>query len=425
MNVVLEEPASAKGRVQDRAMGATPIDRVAYRERAMVAGRDFVSAVKEILPGIRARREQSERDGKVPDATIDAMIDAGVFRTFTPIQYGGMEIDPASFFEGIIHIAQADSSAAWVAGQVNCHALEVARMDPRMQDDFWGQNPDARASSSFAPLGKASPVDGGYLLSGTWTFSSGVDHAQWVVLGGGDRNYLVPTSQMSIDHGSWDVQGLRGTGSKAVTLDKVFVPEYRVHKLLDTFNDTDPGLALNDRPLYRTSYLGVYNSTATNTVIGTALEGIHDFIEQSRNRLTKQGTGTAIANNPFLHLKLADALTKVNGVRKRHLDNWRDLFDKACRGEECSTLDRMRVRFESADANATCFDAIHDLWPIAGAAATNSSNHLQQVYRHLMAGRNHGSAGRELAAGLYIKTLFGMPAPEFVKIDPATLAYFR
>ncbi len=165
-----------------------------YRARALAAGRRYLQQVDAILPTLRAGREQSEHDGVVPQRSVDAMAAAGVFRAFTPLQYGGLELSPADFFDGIIRMAQADSAAAWIAGQITCHSLEVASMSPRMQDDFWGvHGPDARASSSFAPLGQARPVEGGYMLDGTWTFSSGVDHAHFVVLGGAERNYLVPT----------------------------------------------------------------------------------------------------------------------------------------------------------------------------------------------------------------------------------------
>lgn len=408
-----------------RKQETAAIDNAAYRERAYAAGREFLAAVDQITSDIRTRRYESEETGKVSDLTVKAMIEAGVFRTFTPLQYGGLELDPASFFEGIMKIAQADSSAAWIAGQLNVHSFEIALMNKRMQDEFWADGPDTRASSSYAPIGKWRAVEGGYRLTGTWTFSSGVDHATWVIVGGGDRSFVVPTRDVIIDHNSWDVQGLKGTGSKSVTLTEVFVPEYRCHKFMDTFNDVNPGWDVNDRPLYRLSFMGLFNATATNTIIGTGLEGLRIFMDQSMVRLTRQGTGAPIANNPFMHLKLADGLTKVNGARSRHLANWRDFFDKACRGEEISTLDRMRARFESADANATCFDTIHDIWPIAGAAASATSNPLQQVFRDLMAGRNHGSAGRELAAGLYIKALFNMEPPPFTSIDMGTLAYYK
>lgn len=402
-----------------------PIDHSEYRERAYAAGKNFLAEVDKTTADIRTRRHESEKQGKVSDLTVQAMIKAGLFRTFTPLQYGGLEMDPASFFEGIMKIAQADSAAAWIAGQLNVHSFEIALMDKRMQDEFWADGPDTRASSSYAPIGKWQALDGGYRLNGTWTFSSGVDHAQWVIIGGGDRSFVVPIRDVVIDHSSWDVQGLKGTGSKSVTLQEVFVPEYRCHKFMDTLNDQNPGWAVNDRPLYRLSFMGLFNATATNTIIGTGLEGLRIFMEQSKVRLTRQGTGAPIANNPFMHLKLADGLTRINGVRNRHLANWRDFFDKACHNEPISTLDRMRARFESADANATCFDVIHDIWPIAGAAASASNNDLQQVYRDLMAGRNHGSAGKELAAGLYIKALFDMPPPEFSSIDMGTLAYYK
>ena len=104
------------------------------------------------------------------------MTRAGVFRALTPQQYGGLEMDPASFFEGIMKIAGAESSAGWIGGQLNVHSFEIALMDKRLQDEFWQDGPDTRASSSYAPTGEWTAVDGGYIVNGTWGFSSGVDH---------------------------------------------------------------------------------------------------------------------------------------------------------------------------------------------------------------------------------------------------------
>lgn len=394
-----------------------------YRERALTEGKKYLAAVEGILDTIRAGRQVSEAQGRVPDSSVEAMISTGLFRAFTPLRYGGLEMDPASFFEGIMRIAEADSAAAWIAGQLNVHSFEIALMDERMQEEFWGSSADTRASSSYAPIGKHEQVSGGSMLNGTWTFSSGVDHAQWVILGGGDRNFVVPVSDLTIDHASWDVQALKGTGSKAVTLENVFVPDYRTHLLVDTYNDANPGWEVNNRPLYWVSFLSLFNSTPANTAIGTATGGVETFIEQSRHRLTRQGTGAPAAQNPFLHLKVADARTRVRTVKERHLKNWRDLFDLACRGEEATPLERMRIRFESADAIATCFESFAEIWPIAGAAASSSANPLQQTMRDLMAARNHGSAGKELAAGQYVKTLFGLPPAPFS--DFGTLSYYK
>lgn len=419
--MVAESERAQRDRTLDK--NARARDWSEYRKRAYAEGKRFLDRVSEVLPAIAANRLRSEAEGKVPDETVELMREAGVFRTFTPTRYGGLEVDPASFFEGVMRIAEADSSAAWIAGQLNVHSFEVALMSEQMQDEFWGSSPDTVASSSYAPIGKFERVEGGFILNGTWTFSSGVDHAQWVLLGGGLYNFIVPITDVVIDHNSWDVQGLRGTGSKAVTLTDVFVPEHRVHFLEDTYNDANPGWEVNNRPLYWISFTSMFNATPVNTVIGTATFGLNHFIEQARSRYTRQGTGVAIIENPFLHLRLADCLTRLSDIRHRQLRNWREQFDRACHGEETPTLDRLRLRFETADAIATCFDLIHEIWPLAGAAATRSNNLLQLVYRDLMAARNHGSGGRELAAGQYIKALFGMELPPFR--DFATLAYHK
>ncbi|MDO5699089.1 MAG: hypothetical protein Q4G51_14060 [Dermatophilus congolensis] len=394
-----------------------------YRERAIEEGRVYLEKVDAALDIIRAGAAESEAEGRVPDASVQAMIETGLFRAFTPLRYGGLEMAPAAFFEGIMRIAGADSSAAWVAGQLNVHSFEIALMSEKMQDEFWGEDPNTRASSSYAPIGKHEEVEGGHILNGTWTFSSGVDHATWVILGARDRNFVVPIEDVTVDPDSWDVQALKGTGSKSVTLVDVFVPHYRTHYLVDTYNDANPGWAVNNRPLYWVSFLSTFNATPTNTAIGTGLAGVHTFIEQSRTRLTRQGTGAPAAQNPFLHLKVADALNRLEMVKLRHLTTWREFFDLACRGEEAPAVDRMRARFEAANGIATAFEAITDIWPIAGAAASASANPLQRTMRDLMAARNHGSAGKELAAGLYIKTLFGIEPAPFS--DFGTLAYYK
>lgn len=394
-----------------------------YRERAYANGRAFVQAVDGILDGVRSRRSEAEMLGKVPDASVQDMVQAGVFRAMTPLQWGGLELDPASFFEGIMKIAGADASTAWIGGQLNVHSFEIALMDPRMQAEFWASGPDTRASSAYAPTGNARDVEGGVVLDGTWTFSSGVDHAQWVILGGGLRNFVVPCSDYEVLHDSWDVQGLRGTGSKSIVLKEVFVPDYRIHKLADTYNDANPGWAINDRPLYRLSWMGIFNSTISNSAIGATLGGLDAFVAETRVRLSKRGTGAPVTENPFMHLRLAGALTRVRTVRERHLANWRQLFDQACAGELSTPLERMRVRFESTDSTATCFEAMGDIWPVAGAGAVATANPLQHVYRDLMAMRLHGSAGRDAAAGMYMKALFGMPGPEFKNMG--TLAYYK
>ena len=132
---------------------------------------------------------------------------------------------------------------------VGVHPWQIALFDNEAQRDVWGEDRDARASSSYAPTGAAERVNGGFHLSGRWHFSSGVDHCAWVLLGGvikdGDegpefRTFLVPRRDFAIDQESWAVTGLRGTGSKDVVVDGAFVPEHRTHRIVDVYRGTDP-----------------------------------------------------------------------------------------------------------------------------------------------------------------------------------------
>ena len=400
-------------------------DWTAYLERARAAGREFVAAVDKILPTVRAGREESERIGKVAQASIDAMVQAGVFRALTPLQFGGLEMDPSYFFEGVIKIGAADPSAAWLGGQLTIHSFEVALMDERVQKEFWADSPSARASSSYAPLGKAQAVDGGYVLNGTWTFSSGVDHATWVMLGGNENNYLVPVSDMTIDHDSWAVEGLKGTGSKSVTLKNVFVPNYRVHRMEDHYHDREPGMAVNNRPLYRMSWRGMFNTVMSNSAIGMTQGALDELIRQTKVRCGIQGVGAPVVTNPFMHMRLSKSLTAVRGVRLRQIHNIRGWFETACRNETPTRIEQMRVRYEAAEAASACFDAFCEVWPHAGAGAVAESNPLQNAFRDLMAMRLHGSAGRDTAAGMYAAALFDFPLPPVKVLDMGTIAIYK
>src|SRR5207253_2212904 len=127
-------------------------------------------------------------------------------------------------------------------------------------EDVWGRDSETLISSSYAPTGQIERDDGGYRVSGRWSFSSGCDHCQWVFLGGfvpveagqlpDMRTFLLPRADYRIDD-NWHVAGLKATGSKDIVVDGAFVPEHRTHKLIDGYKQRSPGNAVNTAPLYR------------------------------------------------------------------------------------------------------------------------------------------------------------------------------
>src|SRR5690348_8720477 len=163
----------------------------------------FLAGITVLLPEIRARASETERAGRVSDDMVQALAKAGVFRAVQPRQWGGLELDLATFYQGMVLIASACGSTGWVASVVGVHPWQIALFANEAQRDLWQDDPDARASSSYAPTGSVRRVGGGFDLSGRWHFSSGVDHCSWVLLGavipdegnGAEfRTFLVPRS---------------------------------------------------------------------------------------------------------------------------------------------------------------------------------------------------------------------------------------
>src|SRR4051812_6717893 len=212
--------------------------------RGEVSPPAYLAGIDALLPAIRARSGETEALGQVPDDIIDELAQAHVFRALQPRQWGGLELDPATFYEGMVRIASACGSTGWVASVVGVHAWQIALFAEAAQREVWGDDPDTRAATSLAPTGTVRRMDGGFHLSGRWSFCSGIDHCTWALLGGlvpsleasgtpEFRTFLVPRGAFDIDQQSWNVTGLAGTGSKDIVVNGTFVPAYRTHSVVD------------------------------------------------------------------------------------------------------------------------------------------------------------------------------------------------
>src|SRR5690606_25558576 len=192
-------------------------------------------------PVLREESVPSDRIGKLTDRAAQALRETGVIRMLQPKEFDGYETHPCEFMEAVMEIGAASPSAGWVAGVVGVHPWEIAMMDPRLQEEIWGEDPDTWTASPYAPFGRAKRVDGGFLFTGQWPYSTGTDHSDWVILGGivvgedGEpgvppdiRHFVIPRKDYEIVEDSWNTLGLKGTGSKDVRMKDVFIPEYRV-----------------------------------------------------------------------------------------------------------------------------------------------------------------------------------------------------
>ena len=384
----------------------------------------FLRGIDALLPAIRERAAEAERRGMISHEVMGWLTEADMFRAVQPRQWGGLELDAGTFFEAAVRIASVCGSTGWVASVVGIHPWHIAMFDPQAQHDVWSANPDTLASTSYAPTGQARPAPGGFRLSGRWGFSSGVDHCDWVILGavlprdeelgfGPEfRSFLVPRGDFSVDQQSWQVAGLAGSGSKDVVVADAFVPEYRTHTSTHVYERSDPGRAVNDRPLYRLPWSVVFPHAIASPAIGAAIGALECFIENNRQRVSIAGNRTVSASTD-LHLRLAASLTEVEAAHDRLTHIWQDFHARVARGEDIPFILRARGRYYAAHAIAHCVGAVYRVLEVNGGRTMNADGAFQRLFRDLLAMRNHIGGTLDANASLYALAKLGAPQPPF------------
>ncbi len=371
---------------------------------AAVDRRQYLDSVRAVLPGIRERAAATEQLGRIPDETVRELTDIGVFAGLQPRRWGGLELDPATFFEGVVLLGSACASTGWVASVLGVHPWEIASMHPDAQAEVWADDPTTRVSSSYAPTGSARPDGDGFWVSGWWGFSSGCDHAGWVLVAAlvegqenlGPRVFLIPGDDYTIDHGSWDVTGLAGSGSKAVTVDGANVPAHRTHLLVD-FDDPKherPGWQVNDAPLYRFTFLDLFSWGIAGPALGAAKGFAEEWVVQCRGRVPAMG-GPAVAEKPELRLRLAEGLHRIDLLERGMRSAWDDAYAVLERGEKPDPVLERRLHYQGCRTIADSVEAVMGMFATCGGGVMFRDNPLQRLLRDLLAMRNHPVASLE------------------------------
>jgi len=204
---------------------------------AGVAGMDaLIDRARSLRPVIRERAPACEAARRVPEETMADLRAAGLFRVLQPARYGGLEGGLDDFIGLVELVAQGCGSTGWVYSVAAIHQWQIAMYHPDAQEEVWGDDDEALASSSYVPSGTAEPVSGGWRLSGFWNFCSGCDNTRWMIVGGRFKGnetpgahafFLIPRADYRIED-NWYVLGLAGTGSKNIVVEDAFVPAHRV-----------------------------------------------------------------------------------------------------------------------------------------------------------------------------------------------------
>ncbi|MGU3501426.1 3-hydroxy-9,10-secoandrosta-1,3,5(10)-triene-9,17-dione monooxygenase oxygenase subunit [Mycobacterium sp. C31M] len=376
-----------------------------------------LAGVDDLLPKLRERAPTAEDARQVPYETINELDEIGFFKLLQPEQWGGLQADPTVFYEAVRRLASGCGSTGWISSIIGVHNWHLALFDQRAQDEVWGEDPTVRVSSSYAPMGAGTVVDGGYLVSGAWQWSSGSEHATWAFLGGpvikdgrpvDFGSFLIPRSEYTIDD-VWHVVGLKGTGSNTVVVKDVFVPSHRFLSYKAMNDGTAGGYENNTAAVYKMPWGTMHPTTISAPIVGMAYGAYDAHVEHQGKRVRAAFAGEKSKDDPFAKVRIAEAASDIDAAWRQLIGNVADEYALLQAGKEIPFELRARARRDQVRATARSIASIDLLFESAGATALVNTAPLQRFWRDAHAGRVHAANEPERAYLIFGNNEFGLP----------------
>ena len=364
---------------------------------------EALGRARALIPALRAQIEQGEAERRLPAATLERLQHAGLIRMLQPRRWGGMELPFAAHFDIPELLAQGDPSVAWTLGNLAIHHWMLALYDPRAQEEVWGADPQALIAGGIAfPQGAGRRTDGGFIVSGRWNFSSGVDVCDWnllacIVREGEEaidyRMCLVPRTQYAIID-DWHTLGMRATGSKTVVCNDVFVPEHRALCMLDARGgDAFPGARVNPNPMYRISLGALGQHTIAAVVVGNAQAALEETMAVVKSRSTSY-TGSRMRDFQGVQMRIAAAAARIDMARTILRADCVAAEEAAARSRTMPDVEtKLRFRRNAALGTRLCVEAVDTLHAMMGANGIYDHQSLQRMMRDQHAAAAHISLG--------------------------------
>ncbi|MBQ0799421.1 MAG: acyl-CoA dehydrogenase family protein [Porticoccaceae bacterium] len=347
----------------------------------------LLERIKALEPQIRAAADSIEAEGCLPDDLVEALRATGLFRASWPRSMGGLELDPMTQIEVLEELSRIDGSVGWAGTFAAIGGLLASTIDPVAALELF-PNPDVVPAGQYSPRGNAERVEGGYRVTGKWSFGSGCMHADVITAGcfvtvDGEVqmrdsgmpevcSVMVPKTSVNILRDSWNVSGMRGTGSYDYTMTDVFVPAAHV-------SDSSYS-AYHDGPLYQFPALFLFSHAPIPLGIArAALDYLYELGETKRvqpsNRLFKE-QGEA-------HEVLARSEAALRSARAWVFEVIEDIWDTACRGEEISKQQRALFRLCLVEVSRVARDVVLRIHDVIGSTAIRSNSPIDRLLRDI------------------------------------------
>ena len=378
---------------------------------------DILRRAEALVPALATRSADAEALRQAPEATIVDLEAAGLLKLCQPARFGGYEMGWDVLCDVARILARGCASQSWVGSIYNDHAQMLGMFDAEAQNDVWGSSPAARLSASLEPVGQARPVTGGVMWSGHHRYASGIDHAQWLIVGGQTaeadgtaRRCLVvlPKSDGTVID-DWQVMGLSGTGSKSFKVDDVFVPAHRVLDFAASDLGQGPGSLLpGAAAVFRMPRHDIAPVGFAAIATGIAEAFLADYMTFTSGRVSR---GLAMAEFTGSQIGIGQAAIEIEAAWRLCIGLVREMMQTLEAGGEVTKDQRLKIKAATAHGCQTALHAVQRLFNASGGGALFSGNVMQRRLRDIHAVTAHRSTHRELNMAGYGAQMLGMAAP--------------
>jgi indole-3-acetate monooxygenase len=357
----------------------------------------LVQAAAALRPVIRRYREEIERDQRLPKALVEQLHAAGFYRLVIPHELGGLQVDPLTYLRVVELLAEGAGSVGWnLANNSIGQLITLGLPDAGVQEIYAPGANTVIAGTALPGGGQAVPVTGGYRVSGRWRFGSGCQESTWMlgsfqILDDGQPRRspdgtsvfwrgVFPRSEAQVVEGSWDVAGLRGTGSFDWTVEDIFLPERRTMPQMGAPLDNQwrrwPGTTY---ALPAQAWVGPHHSAV---ITGIARAGIDALIQLAGGKTPRGRTGL-LCENPQVQDAVGRADAILNAGRVYRSAMITELWNTVAAGQETTLEQRARCRLAAVYAADNAREAMDLMYRYGGSTSFERESRLAECWRDL------------------------------------------
>lgn len=361
-----------------------------------LSDKHLISEAESIAAGLPSLNREIEIAGNIPSEVVSQLRKAGIFHALVPREYGGAEVHPLSMIEIIKRISKADGAVGWnvmIGCTTGLIAASLSEPDARA---IYGSQHGPLTVGVTAPSGVAKSVAGGYLVDGRWGWGSGAFHADWVCGGcvvhdendekrlsstGSPEVWLMIFSkdQLKIEN-TWQVSGMKGTGSNHFSVQNAFVPDGR--QVLLGMPPRNPA------PLYKFSTLGLLALGVCSVSLGIGYRALEAFKELAATKIPT-GSSSTLRGKYHAKMALAKATADIESADAYVRKTVETCFAAAETDKKLTSAERNRLRLAAANATLKSAEAIDALYEAGGGSSIYEENVLQRCFRDVHVTTQH------------------------------------